>query len=68
MQKFQHFEINLYFMKLNVYFNDLCAVITTCKQELHDSGSQFYFKNKLEISILSRFEKKKRLKKTNKIA
>ncbi len=33
-----HFEINLYFMKLNVYFNELYAVITTCKLERHDSG------------------------------
>ncbi len=32
-----HFEINLYFMKLNFYFNELYAVIT-CKLELHDSG------------------------------
>ncbi len=33
-----HFEINFYFMKLNLYFNELYAVITTCKLELHDSG------------------------------
>ncbi len=33
-----HFEINLYFMKLNFYFNELYAVIKTWKLELHDSG------------------------------
>ncbi len=27
-----------YPMKLNFYFNELYAVITTCKLELHDSG------------------------------
>ncbi len=32
------FEMNLYFMKLNFYFNELCALLTTCKLELHDSG------------------------------
>ncbi len=32
------FEMNLYFMKLNFYFNELNAVITPCKLELHDSG------------------------------
>ncbi len=36
--KIVHFEINLYFMKLNFYFNELNALITTCKLELHDSG------------------------------
>ncbi len=48
-------------MKLNFYFNELYAVITTCKLELHDSG---YIENhnvlyKLEITILSRFWKKR---------
>ncbi len=38
MQKMVHFEMNLYFMKLNFYFNELYAVIKTCKLELHDSG------------------------------
>ncbi len=33
-----HFEITLYFMKLNFYFNDFYAVVKTCKLELHDSG------------------------------
>ncbi len=33
-----HFEINLYFMKLNFYFNELYTVIKTCNLELHDSG------------------------------
>ncbi len=33
-----HFEMNLYFMKLNFYFNELYVVITTRKLELHDSG------------------------------
>ncbi len=33
-----HFEMNLYFMQLNFYFNELDAVITACKLELHDSG------------------------------
>ncbi len=37
MQKIVHFEMNLYFMNLNFYFNELYAVITTCKPELHDS-------------------------------
>ncbi len=37
MQKNLHFEINLYFIKLNFYFNELYAVMTTCKLELHDS-------------------------------
>ncbi len=32
-----HFEIILYFMKLNFYFKELYAVITTCKLVLHDS-------------------------------
>ncbi len=31
-----HFEMNLYFMKLN-YFNELYG-LATCKLELHDSG------------------------------
>ncbi len=40
MQKIVHFEMNLYFMKLNFYFNELYAVITTTtfKLELHDFG------------------------------
>ncbi len=38
MQKIVHFEMNLYFMKLNFYFKELYAVITTCKLEQHDSG------------------------------
>ncbi len=33
-----HFEMNLYFIKFNFYFNELYAVMTTCKLELHDSG------------------------------
>ncbi len=33
-----HFEIYLYFMKLNLYFDELYAAITTCKLELQDSG------------------------------
>ncbi len=37
-KKKKHFEMNLYFMKLNFYFNELYAAITTCKLELHDSG------------------------------
>ncbi len=38
MQKNLHFEMNLYFMQLNFYFNELDAVITTCKLELNNSG------------------------------
>ncbi len=30
--------MNLFFMKLNFFFNELYAVIATCKLELHDSG------------------------------
>ncbi len=37
-QKILHFEMNLYFIKWNFYFNELNAVITTYKLELHDSG------------------------------
>ncbi len=37
-KKMVHFEMNLFFMKLNFFFNDLYAVIATCKLELHDSG------------------------------
>ncbi len=33
-----HFEMSLHFMKLNFYFNELYAEITTCKLERHDSG------------------------------
>ncbi len=35
-EKEVYFEIN--FMKFNLYFNELYAVITTCNLELHDSG------------------------------
>ncbi len=38
MQKSVHFEMNLYFMKLNFYCNELYAVIATSKLELHGSG------------------------------
>ncbi len=40
MQKNLHFEMNLYFMKLNFDFNELYAVLTTTtfKLELHDFG------------------------------
>ncbi len=38
MQNIVHFEMNLYFMKLNFWFNEWYAVITACKLELHDSG------------------------------
>ncbi len=47
-----NFEINLYFMKSNLFFL-LYAVITTCKLELHDSvwieNHSFFYK--LEITI-----------------
>ncbi len=37
-RKMVHFEMTLCFMKLNFCFNELYAVITTYKLELHDSG------------------------------
>ncbi len=65
-KKMVHFEMNLYYMKLNFYFNELYAVLTTCKLELHDSGSieNHYFFYKLEIMIL---KKKKKIRNLNKI-
>ncbi len=67
MLKMVHFEMNLYFMKLNFYFN-LYAVITTCKLQLHDSGSienhNFFINWR---SRLSHDSETKKIRKLNKI-